>query len=555
MAGRGRLPPPLMAGRGPIPGPEALRMGPGMSVLPPGLIMEEKIATQHQEIQRLLTENQRLAATHVALRQELAATQQEVQRLQQALRNGQAEKEAQFRGIAEKSTRMEQELRALEPLKLDLQRAQADAQKLLLNRQELSGQVQQLTQDMQRVRADAQQVPAMKAEIDGLRQEIQRARTAFEFEKNANAELLEQRTAMEKNLVSMAREVEKLRAELTNAEKKVRGGGYGGSYGTEGGYGAYGDGYGVSQLNSGPPMHAAEYTQVAEVDLKVHLLVHLVDEVEIAGTVHARWMFFLERFMKTLKRFVRQRARPEGSMAEGWMVQESCVFISEYLTRSQNNIIELWNIKDDERVVSEVPQGNGVVKRFSEAERIKVSDYCMMNTDIMQRWYEMYEQMRQQQIRAREEWRHTSKSVSYPDDTSSSKKLHSILRDQIRGGGMLFKLPPRSRHIFDERGVEEFLPGEAMEEDHQTDEEHRTIAPPRELCIATDETSSDDSSNEGDNDLSNGNDDDPFNSLDMNDMVPAQSVTSTSLGINLELVLDLSQEDVCIDEISAPYDE
>ncbi|MCO5568203.1 hypothetical protein L7F22_021899, partial [Adiantum nelumboides] len=115
---------------------------------------------------------------------------------------------------------------------------------------------------------------------------------------------------------------------------------------------------------------------------------------------------------------------------------------------------------------------------------------------------------------------------------------------------------PRSWHIFDERGVEELLPGEAMEEDHQMDEEHRTIAPPRELCTAIDETSSDDSSNEGDNDLSNGNDDDPFNSLDMNDMVPAQSITtSTSLGINLELVLDLSQEDVCIDEIFAPYDE
>ncbi|KAI5069418.1 hypothetical protein GOP47_0015719 [Adiantum capillus-veneris] len=258
MAGRGRLPPALLAGRGPIPGPEALRVGPGMRPIgpgmdvPPGLIMEEKIATQHQEIQRLLTENQRLAATHVALRQELAATQQEVQRLQQGLRNIQAEKEAQFRGIAEKSSRMEQELRALEPLKMDLQRAQADAQKLLLTRQELTSQVQQLTQDMQRARTDAQQVPAMKAEIDGLRQEIQRARTAFEFEKNANAELLEQRTAMEKNLVSMAREVEKLRAELTNAEKKVRGGGYGGSYGSEGGYGSYADGYGVSQLNSGP---------------------------------------------------------------------------------------------------------------------------------------------------------------------------------------------------------------------------------------------------------------------------------------------------------------
>ena len=88
--------------------------------------------------------------------------------------------------------------------------------------------------------------------------------------------------------------------------------------------------------------------------------------MEIAGTMHTQWMFFLERFMKTLKGFVRQRARPEGSMAEGWMVHESCVFVSEYLSRSQNNFLELWSTKDDDRVVGDVPQGNGIVKRFNE---------------------------------------------------------------------------------------------------------------------------------------------------------------------------------------------
>lgn len=63
-------------------------------------------------------------------------------------------------------------------------------------------------------------------------------------------------------------------------------------------------------------------------NIQLHLLVHLVDEVALAGTVHTRWMFYLERFMKTLKGFVRQKVRPEGSMAEGWLVQESCVWIS-----------------------------------------------------------------------------------------------------------------------------------------------------------------------------------------------------------------------------------
>eukprot|EP00250_Pteridium_aquilinum_P004466 c14670_g1_i1 orf=214-1086(+) len=262
MAGRGRFPPPMLPARGPPlvggglragPGGFGPGMHPGLDSLPPQLLVEEKLATQHAEIQRLLTENQRLAATHVALRQELAAAQQEVQKLQQVTGGIQAEKDRQLRGLADKNAKMEAELRTLEPLKIELQRAQGEAQKLIGSRQELSGQVQQLTQEIHRLRNDAQQVPSLKLEIDGFRQEIQRARTAFEFEKKANTELLEQRTAMEKNLVSMAREVEKLRAELTNFEKKARTGNFGGAYGPESGYAsvpAYGDGYGMSQIGA-----------------------------------------------------------------------------------------------------------------------------------------------------------------------------------------------------------------------------------------------------------------------------------------------------------------
>ena len=47
-------------------------------------------------------------------------------------------------------------------------------------------------------------------------------------------------------------------------------------------------------------------------DLQVHLIIHLVDEVELVGVVSCRWMFFLERFMKKLKGFVRQRENLRG---------------------------------------------------------------------------------------------------------------------------------------------------------------------------------------------------------------------------------------------------
>ena len=102
-------------------------------------------------------------------------------------------------------------------------------------------------------------------------------------------------------------------------------------------------------------------------------------------------------------------------MAEGWMVQESCVFVSKYLLRSQKNIVELWSTKDDDRVVGDVRQGNGVVKRFSEEMRAKVCNYCMMNNDVMQRWYEMYEQTRQEQMHARKEWNQTNRGIPYPE--------------------------------------------------------------------------------------------------------------------------------------------
>jgi hypothetical protein len=45
-------------------------------------------------------------------------------------------------------------------------------------------------------------------------------------------------------------------------------------------------------------------------DLQVHILIHLPDEVELVKVLACSWMFFLERYMKKLKVFVRQREKP-----------------------------------------------------------------------------------------------------------------------------------------------------------------------------------------------------------------------------------------------------
>ncbi|XP_042459548.1 uncharacterized protein LOC122043134 [Zingiber officinale] len=52
-------------------------------------------------------------------------------------------------------------------------------------------------------------------------------------------------------------------------------------------------------------------------DIMVHLTIHLATEVQLAGPVHYRWMYPIERYLGTLKSYVRNRSRPEGSIAEG----------------------------------------------------------------------------------------------------------------------------------------------------------------------------------------------------------------------------------------------
>ncbi|KAJ4977361.1 hypothetical protein NE237_002467 [Protea cynaroides] len=201
--------PPFGRGLGPMPHPALLeemreaQFQRGPRPLPPHpAIFEERLAAQHQEIQGLLVDNQRLAATHVTLKQELEAAHHELQPMAHFAGSMQAEKDIQLREAYEKSINMEADLRAAEAMRAEL--------------------LQRGNQDLARANSELQQVPAVKAEIEHIKQELQRARAAIEYEKKGHAENYEQGQAMEKNLIGMAREVEKLCAEIANWEKIAR---------------------------------------------------------------------------------------------------------------------------------------------------------------------------------------------------------------------------------------------------------------------------------------------------------------------------------------------
>ncbi|XP_050369990.1 protein FLX-like 1 [Argentina anserina] len=280
MSGRNRgpphagLPPPMHdapygRGHGPMPHPALLeemresQHGMGPRSLPPHpAIIEEHLAAQLQDIQGLLIDNQRLAATHVALKQELEAAQFELQRMAYHVDSLRSDKDVEMRELYDKSVRLEVDLRGVEAMQSELLQVQADVKELTVARQELSGQAQAMTQDFARINADLQQAPALRAEIESMKQELQRARAAIEYEKKGYAENYEHGQVMEKNLISMARELEKLRAEIANTEKRARAsvavanpsGGYNANYGNpEAGYAGnpYPAAYGMNPVQGG----------------------------------------------------------------------------------------------------------------------------------------------------------------------------------------------------------------------------------------------------------------------------------------------------------------
>jgi len=91
-------------------------------------------------------------------------------------------------------------------------------------------------------------------------------------------------------------------------------------------------------------------------DIMVHVAIHLPREAELAGPVQYRWMYPIERTLGRYKRYVRNKARPEGSIAECYVANEclpfaQCIFVilrqdgivpREVLTLAEKKMKKSW---------------------------------------------------------------------------------------------------------------------------------------------------------------------------------------------------------------------
>jgi hypothetical protein len=94
-------------------------------------------------------------------------------------------------------------------------------------------------------------------------------------------------------------------------------------------------------------------------DVMSHLMIHLVEELYICGPVHCRWMYPIERYLKTLKDYVRTYARPEASIAEGYAMSETLGYCTEYMDRFEGTRRRVWDKKEENSMKDEIVQGSG----------------------------------------------------------------------------------------------------------------------------------------------------------------------------------------------------
>ncbi|XP_060969762.1 uncharacterized protein LOC133036989 [Cannabis sativa] len=73
-------------------------------------------------------------------------------------------------------------------------------------------------------------------------------------------------------------------------------------------------------------------------DIMVHLVIHLAYEARIAGPSVYRCMYPVERYLSKLKSYVRNKSKPEGCIAEGYLANKCLTFCSRYMEGVETKI-------------------------------------------------------------------------------------------------------------------------------------------------------------------------------------------------------------------------
>jgi hypothetical protein len=125
-------------------------------------------------------------------------------------------------------------------------------------------------------------------------------------------------------------------------------------------------------------------------DIQPHHIVHLPGELRMAGPVRPRWMYFVERYLRVLKGWVRQMARPESCIAEVYITHEAMKFAQDYCDNVDPSWTSTWKDEDDTDMSKEALPRAYTQRLMTDVLYEQAHRFVLMNHPAMEKWMERY---------------------------------------------------------------------------------------------------------------------------------------------------------------------
>jgi hypothetical protein len=149
-------------------------------------------------------------------------------------------------------------------------------------------------------------------------------------------------------------------------------------------------------------------------DMMVHLMVHMVDQIQELGPVYLHQMWTYERFMSTLNRYVYNRAYPECSMIEAYTTEESINCCTKYI--HDGNAIGLPVPPHEGRTSGMGCTGRKVRTDIQDDEIQQAHHNALNQLVLMETWVDRHlEEIRRGRDGRSDAWVHRQHKINFTD--------------------------------------------------------------------------------------------------------------------------------------------
>lgn len=119
-------------------------------------------------------------------------------------------------------------------------------------------------------------------------------------------------------------------------------------------------------------------------DVMSHLVIHIVEDLELCGPVHICWMYSVERMYKVLKGYVNNMARPKACMAKSYVLEEAIGLMAEFMTDFEPLHRKIWIEEANPRIDGEVPEGATIISVITPYLSNIAHEYLLLNQTSFQ---------------------------------------------------------------------------------------------------------------------------------------------------------------------------